>query len=383
MRFVDLLVVLFPLWAVVGTAGALVWPDNLTPLRPAIIPLLGVVMFGMGLTLTAREFLEVARRPLLIASGAALQFGIMPFAAWAVGHAMGLQPDLLVGLILVGACPGGTASNVICYLARGDVALSITFTTVSTFLAILLTPALTWLYVGESVPVPVISMLLSILQIVILPVLAGVTVNRFFGARFAFLRGVFPLISVAAIVVIIAIVYAFVLKRIVASWSATLTSRSLLVRKGVFTKTERTIPLEKITDLPTTEGPIMRYFGLKSIGVETAGRSGGEGSSLVSVLGIVDTDDFRSQVLAQRELVTGSGATIDTDRHDASGGSPDELREIADTLHRIEDTLDRLAIRCSSGCGCQQSRSYWSWTPRRLPSSGPAVCCTAHEPNSS
>ncbi|MCZ6750370.1 MAG: bile acid:sodium symporter family protein [Acidobacteria bacterium] len=208
MRFVDLLVVLFPLWAVVGTAGALVWPDNLTPLRPAIIPLLGVVMFGMGLTLTAREFLEVARRPLLIASGAALQFGIMPFAAWAVGHAMGLQPDLLVGLILVGACPGGTASNVICYLARGDVALSITFTTVSTFLAILLTPALTRLYVGESVPVPVISMLLSILQIVILPVLAGVTVNRFFGARFAFLRGVFPLISVAAIVVIIAIVVA-------------------------------------------------------------------------------------------------------------------------------------------------------------------------------
>lgn len=208
MRFVDLLVVLFPLWAVVGAASALVWPDNLTPLRSAIIPLLGVVMFGMGLTLTAREFLVVARRPLLIASGAVLQFGIMPFAAWAVGHAMSLQPDLLVGLILVGACPGGTASNVICYLARGDVALSITFTTVSTFLAILLTPALTWLYVGESVSVPVISMLLSILQVVILPVLAGVTVNRFFGARLAFLRGVFPLISVAAIVVIIAIVVA-------------------------------------------------------------------------------------------------------------------------------------------------------------------------------
>ena len=208
MRFVDLLVVLFPLWAVVGTAGALVWPDSLTPLRSAILPLLGVVMFGMGLTLTVREFLEVARRPLLIAGGAVLQFGIMPFAAWAVGHAMGLQPDLLVGLILVGACPGGTASNVICYLARGDVALSITFTTVSTFLAILLTPALTWLYVGESVPVPVISMLLSILQVVILPVLAGVTVNRLFGAQLAFLRGAFPLISVAAIVLIIAIVVA-------------------------------------------------------------------------------------------------------------------------------------------------------------------------------
>ena len=147
------------------------------------------------------------------------------------------------------------------------------------------------------------------------------------------------------IVVIVAIVYAFVLKRIVASWSATLTSRSLLVKKGVFTKIEKTIPLEKITDLSTTEGPVMRFVGLKSIAIETAGQSGTEGSSLVSLLGIVNTDDFRSAVLAQRDLVAGGGATIVTDRHDASGGSPDELREIADTLHRIEDALGRLATR--------------------------------------
>ncbi|OFW12140.1 MAG: bile acid:sodium symporter [Acidobacteria bacterium RIFCSPLOWO2_02_FULL_59_13] len=204
----NLLVGLFPLWAVAATTVALAWPDRLTPLGPAIVPLLGVVMFGMGLTLTARDFLAVARRPLLIAGGTALQFGIMPLAAWIVGHSLSLPPELLVGLILVGACPGGTASNVICFLARGDVALSVTLTTVSTLLAVLLTPALTWLYVGELVPVPVLSMLLSILQVVILPVVAGVVVNHLFGARFAYLRGSFPLISVAAIVVIIAIVVA-------------------------------------------------------------------------------------------------------------------------------------------------------------------------------
>ncbi len=144
-------------------------------------------------------------------------------------------------------------------------------------------------------------------------------------------------------VIIAAIVYKFILERVVASWSATLTSRSLLVQKGVFTKIEKTIPLEKITDLSTTEGPIMRYVGLKKIEIETAGQSGAAGSSLVSLLGIINTDDFRSKVLAQRDLVTGREIPVNVDRQDASGGSTNELREIADTLHRIEDVLGQLA----------------------------------------
>jgi BASS family bile acid:Na+ symporter len=208
MRLLSLLVVLFPAWAILATVLALVWPQILTPLAPAIVPLLGVVMFGMGLTLTARDFLEVARRPLLIAGGAAMQFGIMPFAAWAVGRALDLPPELLAGLVLVGACPGGTASNVITFLARGDVALSISLTTVSTLLAVLLTPSLTWAYVGQMVAVPVGPMLLSILNVVILPVAAGVFINRLWRARLASLSALFPAISVAAIVLIIAIVVA-------------------------------------------------------------------------------------------------------------------------------------------------------------------------------
>ena len=208
MRILNLLVMLFPVWAILGSLAAWLRPALFAPLAPAIVPLLGVVMFGMGLTLTARDFLEVASRPLLILAGTAMQFGVMPLAAWVIGHALDLPPAVLTGLVLVGACPGGTASNVITFLARGDVALSISLTTVSTLLAVFLTPALTWAYAGRLVPVPVGPMLLSICNVVLLPVLAGVLINRKWGARLAGSRKAFPLISVAAIVVIIAIVVA-------------------------------------------------------------------------------------------------------------------------------------------------------------------------------
>jgi BASS family bile acid:Na+ symporter len=208
MRFSSVLTMLFPLWALLGAGAALAWPEAITPARSAIVPLLGLVMFGMGLTLGPRDFVAVAKRPSHVALGTALQFGVMPLAGWIVGLALGLPRDLLVGLVLVGACPGGTASNVICYLARGDVALSITLTTVSTVLAVVLTPALTWLYIGQLVPVPVVPMLLTILEVILLPVAAGVVLNRLMGGRLGALTDIFPLVSVAAIVVIIAIVVA-------------------------------------------------------------------------------------------------------------------------------------------------------------------------------
>jgi len=199
---------LFPVWAVALSVVAFLQPDIFVPARGAIVPLLGIVMFGMGLTLSPVNFSEALRRPGVVALGAALQFGIMPLAAWLIGRAIDLSPELLAGLVLVGACPGGTASNVICYLARGDVALSITLTTVSTLLAVFLTPALTWLYVGQTVPVPVAAMLMSILKIVLLPVAGGVLINRLAHDRLQPLRHVFPLISVTAIVFIIAVIVA-------------------------------------------------------------------------------------------------------------------------------------------------------------------------------
>ncbi|MCE2510466.1 MAG: bile acid:sodium symporter family protein [Alphaproteobacteria bacterium] len=198
----------FPLWAVLGAGIAYGFPGLLLPLADLIVPLLGLVMFGMGMTLTPENFLEVARRPWLILLGVALQFLVMPLAGFGVASAFGLAPMLVAGVVLVGSCPGGTASNVITYLARGDVALSITLTTVSTCLAVLATPILAWLYVGQSVPVPVLDMLLSILKIVLLPVVLGVVANRFLGRRLGRTKEVFPLLSVIAIVLIIAIIVA-------------------------------------------------------------------------------------------------------------------------------------------------------------------------------
>ncbi len=204
----DRITLLFPLWALLASVAAFAFPEALVGLKSGILPLLGLVMFGMGVTLRPEQFRDVLRRPSLVALGSAMQFGIMPLAAWGIGHLMGLPPALLAGLVLVGASPGGTASNVICYLARGDVALSITLTTVSTLLAVVLTPLLTLLYVGERVPVPAGAMLISILQVVLVPVALGVLVNRLAGQRIGWIQRLFPLISVAAIVLIIAIIVA-------------------------------------------------------------------------------------------------------------------------------------------------------------------------------
>ncbi|MES9971669.1 MAG: bile acid:sodium symporter family protein [Candidatus Thiodiazotropha sp.] len=199
---------LFPLWAILFSLLAYSKPVLFIDLKAAIVPLLGVVMFGMGMTLTWQNFTAVLKRPAAIGLGVSLQFLIMPLAAWVIAELLALPPYLMAGLVLVGACPGGTASNVVCYLARGDVALSITLTTASTLLAILATPLLTWLYVGQKVPVPVANMLWSIFKIVLLPVMFGVVVNSLFGRRLGAVKHIFPLVSVLAIVVIIAIIVA-------------------------------------------------------------------------------------------------------------------------------------------------------------------------------
>lgn len=198
----------FPLWALLGAGAAFLWPEPFAALRPAIAPLLGLVMLGMGMTLEARDFARVLERPAPVFLGVALQYGLMPALGFALAAAFGLSAELAAGLILVGSCPGGTASNVVCYLARGDVALSITLTTLSTLLAVVATPLLTWLYAGARIDVPVADMFASVAKIVLLPVIAGVLVNTWWGDRLVAVRRGLPALSVAAIVVIIAIVVA-------------------------------------------------------------------------------------------------------------------------------------------------------------------------------
>ena len=140
--------------------------------------LLGVVMFGMGLTLNLKDFEVVFSHPKDVIIGCLAQFTIMPLLAWLLSRLFGLDAALALGVILVGCCPGGTASNVITYLAKGDLALSVGMTGVSTLLAPLLTPLLTWGLAGKQVDVNVVSMFLSILWVVILPIVAGLIVKR-------------------------------------------------------------------------------------------------------------------------------------------------------------------------------------------------------------
>ncbi len=197
---------LFPLWAIIISLLAWQYPQLFSSYKPWIVPLLSVVMFGMGLTLHLSDFSYVLQMPRLIFAGIVLQYTIMPLTAIMFSNIMGLDPVLTAGMVLVGTCPGGTASNVICYLARGNVALSITLTAISTLLAVILTPALTAELVSKSIDVPVLDMLLSILYMVIIPVSAGILLNHVAGRILKPVRVVFPLVSVIAIVFIIAII---------------------------------------------------------------------------------------------------------------------------------------------------------------------------------
>ncbi len=203
-----LLTALFPLWALLGALLAWFVPAPFAACRPAILPLLGVVMFGMGASLRAENFLAVLRRRTPVILGLGLQFLLMPLTGWLLALLFGLTPQLAAGMILVGCSPGGTASNVICYLARGDVALSITLTACSSLLAILVTPLLMLLYAGETVDVPALELLETIFWIIFLPVALGTTLNHMFPGPLEAFRGAFPLVSVSAIVFIIAIIVA-------------------------------------------------------------------------------------------------------------------------------------------------------------------------------
>ena len=144
-----------------------------------INPLLGVIMFGMGLTLSPQDFRIVFSRPRDVLVGCLAQFTIMPFMAWLLTKAFSLSADLALGVILVGCCPGGTASNVITYLAKGDLALSVGMTATSTVLAPFMTPFLTWLLAGTLVDVNTLGMLQSIVYVVIAPILGGLLIQHF------------------------------------------------------------------------------------------------------------------------------------------------------------------------------------------------------------
>lgn len=186
---------------------ALAFPEILSRVRPTVINyLLGLVMFGMGLTLKVQDFKIVFCRPKEVIIGCLAQFTIMPFLAWGLAYLFRLDEALALGVVLVGCCPGGTASNVITYLAKGDLALSVGMTGVSTLLAPFLTPLLTWALAGKSVDVDVASMFLSILWVVILPIVIGLLLKWIWPRYTERVTDYLPALSSVAIALIVAVV---------------------------------------------------------------------------------------------------------------------------------------------------------------------------------
>ncbi|EZH66606.1 sodium transporter [Bacillaceae bacterium JMAK1] len=187
---------------------ALLYPPLFSWLSPYIPYLLGVVMLAMGLTIKLRDFSIVFKRPLPMLIGGIGQFLIMPLIAFGIAVLFQLPPELAAGLILVGACPGGTSSNVMVYLARGDVALSVAMTTVSTVIAPIMTPLMILLLANQWMPIDAGSMLLSIVQVIIVPVSLGILINYIFPKVASLGRTALPNISIIAIVLIVSAIVA-------------------------------------------------------------------------------------------------------------------------------------------------------------------------------
>ena len=196
---------LFPVWVLVAGVLALLHPPLFTWFSgPYIVWGLAVIMLGMGVTLSVNDFKSVLKMPKAVAIGFFAQYTIMPFLGWFCAHLLKLPDQFAAGLILVACCPGGTASNVVTYLARGNVALSVLMTMCSTFAAIIMTPLLTKWLAGKFVPVDAVALLLSTVQVVLLPLIVGIVLHHYAPKLVDYILPAAPLVSVITIALICA-----------------------------------------------------------------------------------------------------------------------------------------------------------------------------------
>ncbi|MCR8642890.1 bile acid:sodium symporter family protein [Paenibacillus sp. N1-5-1-14] len=196
----------FSLWVILFAAMGFLWPTLFTPLKGYISLFLGIVMFGMGLTLSSADFREVFRRPMEVLIGVIGHFIIMPLLAFVLALVLDLPPDIAVGVILVCCCPSGTSSNVMTMLSKGDVALGVSIASVSTVIAPLVTPALISLLAGRWMPIDGGALIKDILMVVIVPIILGLIVKTIFKKQAEASAQALPLVSTIAIVLIVAIV---------------------------------------------------------------------------------------------------------------------------------------------------------------------------------
>jgi BASS family bile acid:Na+ symporter len=196
----------FAVWVLLFAALAFYDPNPFTWIAPYIVPLLGIVMFGMGLTLSVNDFKEIFKRPTEVLIGVVAHFFIMPLIAFFLAYYLPVSREVALGIILVGCCPSGTASNVMTYLAKGDTALSVAVTSASTMLAPILTPSLILLLAGKWLSVSAASLFWSIAKVVLIPIILGLIAQSLFQKQVKACIPVLPLISVIAIVAIVAAV---------------------------------------------------------------------------------------------------------------------------------------------------------------------------------
>lgn len=260
----------FAIWVLLFAVLAFYLPEQFNWIAPYIVPLLGIIMFGMGLTLSKNDFAEVLKRPRLVMIGVLGQFIIMPGLAWLLSTALQLPPEIAVGVILVGCCPGGTASNVMAYLARGDVALSVAITSVSTLLAPVVTPALIYLLASQWLEVSAAAMFWSIVQVVILPIMLGILAQYVLGEKVQTGVALLPLVSVVAIVAIVSAVVAVSHERIATTgltiFAVVVLHNGLGLLLGYW--------LAKLTGLPVSQR--------KTMAIEVGMQNSGLGAALAS-----------------------------------------------------------------------------------------------------
>lgn len=201
-KYFGLIIIIFMVLGFV-TPSSFKWVTSKIFGQSFITILLGVIMFGMGMTLNLNDFKIVLKRPLDVVKGTAAQFIIMPVLAFLLAKAFGLEEALMVGVVLVGTCPGGTSSNVISYMAGGDVALSVAMTTVSTLIAPFLTPAITYLLIKQTVSFDPINMFISIIQVVLLPIALGLIVKAIIKEKANVIEDYMPAISTISIACIV------------------------------------------------------------------------------------------------------------------------------------------------------------------------------------
>ena len=240
----------FALWLLLVSAIAFVYPQAFAWLTQYITWFLGIIMFGMGMTMTLADFKTLIEHPKGVLIGVLAQFLIMPTVAYVLTVGFGLPLDMAIGVLLVGCCPGGTASNVITFLAKGNVGLSIACTTVSTLLAPVLTPLMFYLFANKWIDIDASSMMLSVLEVVLLPIVLGLAARTLFKHQLSRSIQIMPLVSVTAIIIIVAAIIA--------------NSKAALISSGLF--------LLLLVVLHNGFGLLLGYVGAKFFGLPVPDR---------------------------------------------------------------------------------------------------------------